>query len=153
MESVDYEGIWDGIMVQHDKPALMTTHVQLRMYVVAARQLSPPIKGKNGSLIKQPAAAFKGAEKSALLALLQRWGPVERVQVLGGDKPSIPTHFKGFFNSQRKKKMRGISAASHCRYRNKEGADGEEGKPVIYQRRRSEGDSWLWQHLGVKNRW
>lgn len=97
------------------------------MYVVAARQLSPQTKGKNGSLIKQPAAAFKGVQKLALLPLLQCWGPVEQVQVLGEDKPPILTHFKGFFNAQRKKKMRGISAASHCRYRNKEGADGEEG--------------------------
>lgn len=47
--------------------------------------------------------------------------------MLGGDKPPIPTHFKGFFNSQQKKKTRGISAASWCCYRNKEGVDGEEG--------------------------
>lgn len=81
------------------------------MYVVAARQLSTQIKGgggKNGSLIKQPAAAFKDVQNSALLPLLQRWGPVEQVQVLGGDKPPILTHFKGFFHSRQRKRRWGV---------------------------------------------
>lgn len=38
------------------------------MYAVAARQLSPQIKGKNGSLIKQPAAAFQRRSKVSVVA-------------------------------------------------------------------------------------
>lgn len=56
-------------MVQHYKPALITTHVQLH----TCMQLQPDnchlkSKEKNGSLIKQPAAAFQRRSKVSVVA-------------------------------------------------------------------------------------